>query len=146
MLVYSRAGIARSCLTVLSPAPLVFLLFPFASRVNKLVIGGEADASAADVSGSAPVVMVVFDELPVSSLLRPDGEIDTGRYPSFAALARGSTWFRRTATVHPNSEHAVPAVLTGRWPSADRLPIAADTPGASSHCWDEVTASMRPRR
>ena len=125
-LVYQRAQVVRSFLTVLSPAPLVFLLlFLLVSPVSKLVIGG-GETSLAHVSTDAPVVMVVLDELPLSSLLGPDGKIDAERYPNFAALARGSTWFRRTSTVEPNTEQAVPAVLTGLWPSDDRLPIAAD--------------------
>lgn len=128
-LVYWRVRPLRSFLTVLSPTPLVvLLLFLFVSPVSKLVTGGEAEASLADVSASAPVVMVVLDELPLSSLLRPDGEIDAERYPSFAAIARDSTWFTRTATTHPNSEHAVPSILTGRWPIRDTLPIVADHP------------------
>ena len=34
------------------------------------------------------IVMVVFDELPLTSLLGPDGRIDASRYPAFAGLAR----------------------------------------------------------
>ena len=34
-----------------------------------------------------PVVLVTFDELPVSSLLLSDGSLDAARYPNFARLA-----------------------------------------------------------
>ena len=74
------------------------------------------------------VVVVVFDELPTTSLLDENGDIDAIRYPSFARLARTSTWFRRASGVHALSEHAIPAVLTGRYPDPDLLPIASDHP------------------
>ena len=43
--------------------------------------------------------MVVFDELPLTSLLNGRGRIDPVRYPNFAALARGSTWYANATTV-----------------------------------------------
>jgi hypothetical protein len=128
-LAYARAEAVRSALTVLSPAPAVFVvLFLFFSPVSKLVTGGEATAALADVRARTPVILLVLDEFPVTALMRPDQSIDAGRYPHFAALARHSTWFTRTVTVHPQSEYAVPAVLTGRWPRAGKLPILADHP------------------
>ena len=45
---------------------------------------------------SAPVVMVVLDELPTVSLIRADGEIDAVRYPNFARLAGGRDLVPRT--------------------------------------------------
>ena len=128
-LAYRRAAFVRSLHTVLSPAPIVFLLlFLLVSPVSKLVIGGAADARLADVSGDAPVVVVVFNEFPVASLMLPDERLDAQRYPNIAELAGDSNWFRHTATVHPQSEAAVPGILTGRWPRPGALPIAADHP------------------
>ena len=34
------------------------------------------------------VLLIVFDEFGGDTLLGPDGKIDAGRYPNFAALAR----------------------------------------------------------
>jgi len=62
------------------------------------------------------IVMVVFDELPLTSLLEPGGRIDAARYPAFAGLARDGTWFRGATAVHDSTALAVPAMLDGRYP------------------------------
>jgi hypothetical protein len=62
------------------------------------------------------IVMVVFDELPLTSLMGPGGRIDAGRYPSFAGLARTATWYRGATAVHDSTALAVPAMLDGRYP------------------------------
>ena len=99
-LLYARLAPIRSFLTVLAPAPLVFLvLFLVVSPVSELTLARGADVRLANVGARAPVVMVVFDEFPVTDLLTADGEIDAERFPSFARLARESTWFRNTTSV-----------------------------------------------
>jgi hypothetical protein len=126
---YTRFAPVRSFLTVLAPAPLVFLvLFLFASPVTKLVLPSEPEALAADVSAEIPVVMLVFDELATASLLDERSEIDAARYPNFAALARESTWFRNAATVDAWTVNAVPALLTGIYPEHGRLPVYSEHP------------------
>jgi hypothetical protein len=62
------------------------------------------------------VVMVVFDELPLTSLMGPDDEIDSERYPAFARLARSAIWFRGATAIHDSTALAVPAILEGRYP------------------------------
>ena len=76
----------------------------------------------------APVVMVVFDEFPLTSLLDRDGRIDRVRYPSFATLAARSTWYSRATTVFDSTTHAVPAILDGRRPREGSLPTLAQHP------------------
>jgi Sulfatase len=126
---YARVRAIRSFLTALLPAPLVFLLlFLFVSPVSKLVLTEEAEARLATVSADAPVVFVVFDEFPVTSIMGPDGDIDSIRFPNFARLSEEATWFRNTTTVDWFTTRAVPSILTGRYPGADELPIASDHP------------------
>jgi hypothetical protein len=126
---YVRWPAARALLTVLGPAPIVFLaLFLLVSDVSDLVFPGPADVQAAHVPATAPVVLVIFDELPVHSLMAADGRVDAGRYPNFARLARDATWYRNTASVEQDTPYAVPAILDGRLPRKDRLPVAADHP------------------
>lgn len=64
--------------------------------------------------GSAPVVLLVLDEIPVTSLMGPDRRVDGRRFPHFAALAARSTWFREALTVHNLTEYAVPSILSGQ--------------------------------
>jgi hypothetical protein len=64
------------------------------------------------------IVMVVFDELPLTSLLGPHDRIDASRYPAFAELAADGTWYREATAVHDSTALAVPAILDGRYPRA----------------------------
>lgn len=129
-LLYARAAPVRSFLTVLSPAPLLFLvLFFVVSPASELVLPGAEARGATTVERSdTPVVMVVLDELPTTSLLDARDRIDARRYPAFASLAADATWYRDATTVAGRTTEAVPALLTGRRPREGDLPIAADHP------------------
>jgi Sulfatase len=126
---YARAAPVRSVLNVLCPAPLVFVaIFLVLSDVAPLVLD---DAEANDAAGGgtgAPVVLVILDELPVHSLMTAGGRIDARLYPNFARLAGDATWYRDTASVDQDTPYAVPAILDGRLPRQERLPVAADHP------------------
>lgn len=81
-------------------------------------------APAAAQAARPPVVLIVFDELPTTSLLGPGRSLDLVRYPSFAALAGDSTWFRNATTVHDSTFAVVPSILDGinhRWTVGDRV-------------------------
>lgn len=127
---YIRFHPVRIFLTVLSPALLLFpALFLFNSPVFKVVFPeNDSFAVTAKVDATAPVVMVVFDELSVTSLMDEHHQIDPIRYPNFAALARDAYWFRNATTVVENTEYAIPAILTGNYPDSSRLPTSSDYP------------------
>jgi hypothetical protein len=128
--VYARSAAGPAILTVLSPAPLVFIfVFLVVSPVSKLVLpGSEARAASVKVPSKAPVVVILFDEFAGWTLLGPDGNVDAARYPNFARLAREATWYRNATTVADYTERAVPALLTGQRPDKSALPIASDHP------------------
>ena len=72
-------------LSVLSPAPFVFVaLFLLLSPVSKLVLPDEEISAATGAGGSTPVVVVVFDEFSGSTLTARDGGVDGQRFPNFA--------------------------------------------------------------
>jgi hypothetical protein len=126
---YARTPLVPGVLTVLGPAPVVFLvIFLLLSPVSKLVLGEGEEAVAATARGSTPVVVVVFDEFSAASLADRRGRIDASRFPNLAALARDGTWYRNATTVADQTTRAVPAILTGSRPSEEELPIAADHP------------------
>jgi hypothetical protein len=74
------------------------------------------------VTHKNPVVVLVLDQLPLTSLTTPAGDIDGVRYPNFARLAHGATWYPRTTTVHDSTTSAVPAIVTGKLPRRGALP------------------------
>jgi Sulfatase len=126
---YARAPAARTVLTVLAPAPLIFLaLFLLDSDASRLTLSETPSAYAAEVQPRAPAIVVVFDEIPTNSLLDRHGLVDPVRFPHFAALQRGSTWFANESVVSEGTLHGVPSVLTGRLPRPDELPVYHDHP------------------
>ncbi len=109
--------------------PLVFLfLTPVADQLapaEEALPGGAADE---EISRPVPVVLVVFDELPTSSLIDAEGRIDDKAFPHFAALAATSTWYRDATSVATLTLAAIPAILTGQYPRAGALPTLRDHP------------------
>jgi Sulfatase len=71
-------------------------------------------APAAAQAAKPNVVVMIFDEFPSTSLLGKNHRVDAARYPNFAALARGSTWFRNATSVSDTTFSAVPSILDGR--------------------------------
>jgi Sulfatase len=126
---YSRSAAWRSLLSVVSPAVVVsVVLFLLFSNITPLVLarGGAVETASGDAR--PPVVLVIFDEFPVHSLMDANGRIDARRFSNFARLAADSIWYRDTASVDQDTPYAVPAILDGRLPRRDRLPVAADHP------------------
>ncbi|MBA3359300.1 MAG: sulfatase-like hydrolase/transferase [Thermoleophilaceae bacterium] len=123
-LAYTRFQLVRTYLFVLTPAPLVFLVLFLTDAPTGRVVLPPVPA----VTKPAPVVMLVFDEFPVASLMDARQQIDAERYPNFAALGRSSTWYRRTTTVSDLTTSAVPAILTGTLPPPGTPPTASEQP------------------
>ncbi|MFG1833508.1 sulfatase-like hydrolase/transferase [Micromonospora chersina] len=118
-------------LRVAAVGPLVFVgLFLFASPASAVVLptGNGGAAGVAGAGAHPPVVMIVLDELPLVSLLGPDGRIDATRYPHFAELAGGSTWYRNATGVSGWTPYALPAMLTGRYPAEPFAPHYSQYP------------------
>jgi len=63
---------------------------------------------------TSPLVLIVFDEMSLASLLDEEGEIDGRLFPNFKRLASNSTWFQNASTSYGNTEHSIPSLLTGR--------------------------------
>ena len=115
----ARSRPVRQFFTALAPAalivPALFLLEP---GIRQTLLPSPPAGAVQAMEQTPPIVFVVFDELPLNSLLDGSGEIDAGRYPNFASLAREANWYRNATTVASNTSHAVPAILSGRYPTA----------------------------
>ena len=127
---YVRFAPVRLFATLLGPAiifvPAAFLLQPPVSRL--LDTGSREPVPAVDPATTPPIVMIVFDELPLASLLDSEGQIDAERFPNFDALRQDATWFRNASTVAELTIAALPAILTGTSPVNGRLPVADEYP------------------
>lgn len=125
-----RASPVRLFVALLAPAfVLAPLLFAFASPASSLFRSAE-NAFFGDAAPRvpAPVVLVVFDQLPLVSLIDGEGRLDRSAYPNFAALADTATWYRQTSSVADRTEMAIPAILTGRSPRRGQVPTASGHP------------------
>ncbi len=149
----SRVDMVRSWLRLLVlvavAAPVLFL---GVSDASELVWTPEAAAAATvEVSNRASVVVMVFDEFPLSSLLDRDGEINEALFPNFARLAAGSHWYRNAQSNSIATTNSVPILLTGKLAEGAR-PTSRDHPYnlftmlADSHAMDvqETITSLCP--
>ncbi len=112
----------------LSASVLLPILGAVSFAVGASVATGHAAVTNVEITNRPAIVVVVFDEFPVSSLMRTDGAIDAARYPNFARLGKSATWYRDATTVDDYSTQAVPAILTGRMPRDGELPDLASHP------------------
>jgi Sulfatase len=123
---------ALTFLSYLAIGNVVFLLlFLFASPTAELVVGrasasGQGPVQPPELEGN--VVFVIFDELPVTTLMRPDGTINDALYPNFARLAASSTWFRNASSHSSLTTESVPSMLAGTLADDGDLPSYQDHP------------------
>ncbi|HYI37104.1 MAG TPA: sulfatase-like hydrolase/transferase [Thermoleophilaceae bacterium] len=131
---YARYSAPRQFLDVLTPAPAIFLvLLLFFSPAKSLVLPGDAGEPRPDSGARAPIVMVVFDEFPTSSLLQTPDRIHAQRFPNFSRLSRETTWFSNATSISASTIESIPSILSGRRPreedpESEQLPTAADYP------------------
>ena len=127
---YLRLDPVRQFLTFASIGLVVIPAnFLLDSDISKIVFPNEnSEEAVISVNSTIPVVMVVFDELPVTSLMDENRQIDRIRYPNFANLADDAYWFRNATTVADMSYLAIPAILTGRIPNELGSPTLKDHP------------------
>jgi Sulfatase len=119
---YARWRPVQLLLSFSSPLLVVGLLL-FVARVP--IVTEDVAGAQVRVERETPVVLLVLDELPVTSLMTPSGAIDAARYPNFARFARSATWYSRATTVHESTTAAVPAIVTGKLARKGELPSLA---------------------
>ncbi len=111
----------------------IFFLFSFlvlspTARLLQDGVAPEVIGAVTVPTAPGPVVVVVFDELPLSTLMQSDGTINEERYPSFARLEATSTWYRNASTIDARTERAVPAILTGEILDSGVVPTFRELP------------------
>lgn len=70
-------------------------------------------AANADKKSDTPVVLLIFDEFPIVTLLNKAGEIDTIRFPNFAKFAGDAVWYRDFDSKALTTIQGVPQIVTG---------------------------------
>jgi hypothetical protein len=91
----------------------------------------ESDGPKSDAvvgNKNVTVLQVVFDEFPLYPLLDSNGSINAERFPGFAELANGSTWYRNSVAESNFTHQAVPAILASQVPDQVGGPFLAQYP------------------
>lgn len=116
--VYRKVQAVRRFVALLAWSPLFAALWLFVATPLEWS-GGTAYAEAASESHAVqtPVVVILFDELPLASLLTDNLEIDADRFPNFYRLSQASTWYRDAVAAADYTMSAVPPIVTGRYVS-----------------------------
>ncbi len=128
---WHRSGGFRSWLRLVAIAPLVLCgTFLLGEPIRSIAFAQGTGATVAlDLEDPPPILFLIFDELPLASMLGADDRIDADLLPGFARLAEQATLYRNISTVSPSSPTAVPAILSGEYPTAsDVPPIASEHP------------------
>ncbi len=126
---YARLTVARTVVTAASAAIVIFpAVFLMRSPIASIFLPPPEERDTRSMRDPVPIVMVVFDEFCGTTLMDEHHQIDRVRYPNIAALADGASWFRNASSVHGRTDHAVPAILTGKYPGEFQRPTVADHP------------------
>ena len=115
-LAYCKFSGPKLFLNYISPAILFFpVFFFFAPQIFVLVVPEytQADYPMVSIPKNTPVVFLLFDEFPLSSILNEDLMIDKDAFPNFARLANISHWFRNASTNYGFTGPAIQNILTG---------------------------------
>jgi hypothetical protein len=103
-----------------------FLLATPASAIALARSGDLPDPG--EVGNPAPVVMVVFDEFPLATMIDSGGRLLSDVFPNFAALAADGVWYRNAVGVRQQTEEALPTILSGVGAGQGSIPIFSDHP------------------
>ena len=147
---------ARAFALLLSPATLVvpaILVLDDGVRRSAAAPSRAIPVELADSGARAPIVIVIFDEWSLTSILDAGGAIDRERLPNLARLADRATWYPNATAASDATELAVPAMLTGEKAVPGRLPTLAEhpvnlftilTPSHDIHAVEPVTSLCPP--
>jgi len=118
---YHLLPLVRTFCTLLSPGIALFpILFLFFSPVSTLLFSSPVDIAQVKIKDPPPIVLVIFDEFSSISLMDENRQIDAERFPNFAAFSKRATWFRNASSMSAHTVWAIPAILTGSYPTHER--------------------------
>lgn len=129
LLVYHRSKVARSyCRLLALGLPVIVVVFFANDNVTEFLRKEEQSIEAPRVESTTPVVLLVFDEFPLVSLLDENFELDAQTFPHFAELSSFSTWYRNGTTVWETTEESFSSILSGRVAGLKVPPTLAEYP------------------
>ena len=126
---YTRFNWIRDFLLFFAPAILVVpAIFIFNPQIQKIMKAETPIAIAVHPGNNVPIIIVVFDEFPLVSLLNSKLEVDSHLFPNFSEFSKRATFYRNATTAGDQTIIAIPSILTGNYPRGGTLPVRADFP------------------
>ena len=114
-------------------------LFLLDSGIRKLIFPDSVSDIERQSGANAPVVMVIFDEFPLISLLNRKREIGSKLFPNLAALAGNSYWFRNATSNNEGTLLSIPRDLDG-----NHSPVSPYSPSPYSGSTRETYSPSSP--
>jgi hypothetical protein len=109
------------------PAFAAWFLFMTPAGDVALARSGELPETG-EIGNPVPIVLLVFDEFPVATMIDSRGDLLDELFPRFAALARDGVWYRNAVGVRQQTEEALPSILSGVGADDGSIPISSDHP------------------
>ncbi len=81
-----------------------------------------------EVSNPIPIIVLVFDEFPLATMIDAEGDLLTELFPNFASMADDGVWYRNAVGVRQQTEEALPTILSGVGAELGSIPISSDHP------------------
>jgi hypothetical protein len=114
---YGKLLAPKLFLNYISPALIMFpVLFFFEPKIFVLAVPeySETDYPTISIPSEIPVVFILFDEFPLSSLLNENLGIDQQAFPNFHRLASKAHWFRNASSSYAFTGHSIRSIFTGK--------------------------------
>ncbi|HSE41291.1 MAG TPA: sulfatase-like hydrolase/transferase, partial [Acidobacteriota bacterium] len=126
---YKKLSWMQSYLLFLSPAILIVpALFVTHWQIKKLYAAEKEVQVTVVPKNPAPVIILVFDEFPLVTLLNKDLQIDSHLFPNFYKLSQQASFYRNATTSADQTVYAIPAILTGKYPKPHSIAVPIDYP------------------
>jgi hypothetical protein len=117
----------RFFVAVLAIAPVMtIVVFVSSPEMSGILAGPETGAAIA--RDETPIVMVIFDEFSLGTMVKPDGSLNSSLFPGFAGLASTATWYPEAKSLAPWTNLSVPSIDSGKLPDSKKVPAAAAWP------------------
>lgn len=117
----------RFFVAVLAIAPVITIVV-FVSSPEMSGIFADSESGVAIARNETPVVMVIFDEFSLGTMVTPDGSLNSSLFPGFAGLATTATWYPEAKSSVPWTHLAVPSLVSGTLPDTKKVPVASSWP------------------
>jgi hypothetical protein len=109
--------------------PLFAAWFLFMTPSGDVALARSGDLpDPGEIENPVPIVLLVFDEFPVATMIDSQGNLLSELFPNFAELAGDGVWYRNAVGVRQQTEEALPTILSGVGADEGSIPISSDHP------------------